>query len=269
MRTGVVGLVKATTAVGSLLCSTGIVFAGQPLETESARVLPKGAKTFGASIELQTASEGKELAVPLVFDYGLTDRLELSLEPVIYTRISPDVGSRASGVGDIEVTLKWVALEEDANRPAVAFGGEVKLPTAKNRLIGTGKADYRGFVAVSRKLSQWELHGNLGYTVVGKPDGLQASNLFDYAVAVEYHASDSLDWVAELTGHTSAAGDGADGVLTVAPTENPLAPELAASETIGMLGARYSWRSDAAFTFAVTYDNNHAMSLRPGISIRW
>jgi hypothetical protein len=252
-----------------LLLVTSAAHAGQPLETESARALPQGTKKFEAALEWQTASDGKEIAVPLIFDYGLTDRLELSLEPVIYSHIKPDMGSSASGVGDFEVTLKWVALTEEARRPAVALGAEIKLPTAKNRQIGTGKADYRGFVAVSRRFHQWEWHANAGYTVVGKPSGLQIDNLLDYALAMEFHASPKLDWVAEITGHTSASGDGTDGAPVLASTENPLAPELARKETIGMIGARYLWRPGAALTLGLTYDNNNALSIRPGVSIRW
>ena len=255
-------------AYASVLIASA-TYAGQPLETESARVLPARAREFAAAIELQTASEGKEFAVPLIFDYGLTDRLELSLEPVLYTNIMPDVGARASGMGDFEATLKWAALPEETHRPALAFGAELKIPTAKNRLIGTGQADYRGFVAISRRISAWEWHANAGYTVIGKPAGLPVSDVFDYAVAGEYHASPGLDWVAEITGHTSATGEAADGTIVAASVENPLAPELAGSEAIAMLGARYAWRKGAALTLGITYDNNNALSIRPGFSVRW
>jgi hypothetical protein len=247
----------------------GSAHAGQPLETESARVLAAKTKEFAAAIELQTASDGKEIAVPLIFDYGLTDRLELSLEPVIYTNIMPDVGTRTSGIGDFEATVKWAALPETAHRPAVAFGAELKIPTAKNRLIGTGQADYRGFIAVSRRINQWDWHANAGYTIIGKPAGLPVSDVLDYAVAGEYHSSPTLDWVAEITGHTSATGEAADGTVVNIGAENPLAPELTGSETIGMVGARYAWRKGAALTLGITYDNNNALSIRPGFSIRW
>jgi hypothetical protein len=256
-------------AAYAALILASATYAGQPLETESARVLPAKAREFAAAIELQTASDGKELAVPLIFDYGLTDRVELSLEPVLYTNIMPDFGARASGVGDFEATLKWAALAEETHRPAIALGAELKIPTAKNRLIGTGQADYRGFVAISRRISAWEWHANAGYTIIGKPAGLSVSDVFDFAVAGEYHASPSLDWVAEVTGHTSAAGEAADGTMVTASAENPLAPELAGSETIGMLGARYVWRKGAALTLGITYDNNNALSIRPGFSVRW
>lgn len=255
-----------------LVVLAGSASAGQPLETESARMLPRGAMKAEGSLEWQTSSEGQEMALPLVFDYGISDRLELSLEPVAYTRIHPKIGANSSGVGDFEATLKWLAMPESEHRPALAFGAEVKIPTANNRQIGTGKTDFRGFVALSRRIDQWDLHANAGYTVLGKPAGLAIDNIFDYALAAEFYASDKLTWLAEITGHTSATGEAPDGVVVVpvpSTAENPLAPELAGNETIGMVGARYLWRPGAALTLGLTYDNNNAFSIRPGISVRW
>lgn len=257
---------------GSIVFFAGQVLAGQPLETESARMLPHGAMKFEGSVEWQTSSDGQEVALPLVFDYGISDRLELSLEPVAYTRIHPKIGTNSSGIGDFEATLKWLAMAESEHRPALAFGAEVKIPTAKNRQIGTGKTDFRGFVAVSRRIDQWDLHANAGYTVLGKPTGLAIDNIFDYALAAEFHVSDQLTWLAEITGHTSATGEAPDSgpvVPVLSTSENPLAPELASNETIGMVGARYLWRPGAALTLGLTYDNNNAFSIRPGVSIRW
>ncbi len=256
----------------SVLLVSGLADAGQPLETESARVFPKGAMKFEGSVEWQTSSDGKELALPLVFDYGLSDRLELSLEPVVYSRIHPDTGSNSSGLGDFEATLKWLAMPESVTFPALAFGAEVKIPTARNQQIGTGKTDFRGFVAVSRRIDRWDFHANAGYTLLGKPAGLEIKNIFDYALAAEFHASDKVDWIAEITGQTSATGEAADG-LPIGPgtpsSENPLTPELAGGEIVGMVGARYFWRPGAALTMGVTYDNNNALSIRPGVSFRW
>ena len=254
-------------AIATSLCAAS--YGGQPLETESARVLPKGAMEFAAALEWQTSAEGSESAVPLVFDYGISEHLELSLEPVIYSKISPDGGGTASGLGDFEGTMKWAMLDESEHRPAVALGFELKLPTAKNRQIGTGKSDYRGFAALSRRHGQWDWHANLGYTVLGKPSDLQLNNIFDYAVAVEYRASPQMEWVAEIIGNTAAAKDAGDAAAPTMPDENSLNPEIAGSETVAMIGGRYSWRPGSAFTLGLTYDNNNAFSFRPGIVMRW
>ena len=249
----------------------GAARAAQPLETESARVPPKGRAEFEGSVEFQTASEGTETAVPLVFNYGLTERLELSVEPVVFTSINPNLGRTSRGIGDVEATLKWVALSENQDRPALALGAEVKVPTAKNRLIGTGETDIRAFGALSRRVKRWDLHANLGYTFVGSPKGLQLNNIVDYAAAAEYHQSEKLTWVAEVIGNTSAVGDAADAALPASNlgSESTLAPEAAGNELVGLIGARYNLRPNAALTFGLTYDNNGAWLIRPGVTIAW
>lgn len=65
---------------------------------------PQGALNVGGNIEVQTSSEGREFALLLVFEYGVADRLQLLIEPVATSRIGPEVGPQAHGVGDTEVT---------------------------------------------------------------------------------------------------------------------------------------------------------------------
>jgi hypothetical protein len=74
----------------------------QVLETETARLRLKGAVQVGSNFEYQTSTEGHEAALPLLFEYGLSDRFELVVEPVASTQIRPRSGMRASGAGDTE-----------------------------------------------------------------------------------------------------------------------------------------------------------------------
>jgi hypothetical protein len=63
--------------------------ASQPLETESARLLPAGVAKIEATTEFQTSSAGRERAFPIAFEYGFTSHLELAIEPVPRAVISP------------------------------------------------------------------------------------------------------------------------------------------------------------------------------------
>ena len=85
-------------------------------------------------------------------------------------QVRPNAGQEASGVGDTEVTLQYL-LHREGRWPALALGGEIKLPTAKNSLIGTGRADYAGILIASRKFGDVDTHLNLSYTFVGQPVG--------------------------------------------------------------------------------------------------
>src|ERR1700730_2368976 len=88
------------------------VHAQQPLETETARPLKAGVVELQTTFEYQTSSAGNERALPLGFEYGITDRLSLLVEPVFYTSIRPKVGRRATGFGDLEVTLSHLDAQQ-------------------------------------------------------------------------------------------------------------------------------------------------------------
>ncbi|MGH7513501.1 MAG: hypothetical protein ACREOQ_11320, partial [Gemmatimonadales bacterium] len=92
-------------ALVSVLALTGAgTLSAQMLETETARPLGHGVLEVSGNFEYQTSSEGHEAAVPFAAEYGLTDRLELLVEPVAWTAIRPNAGARATGVGDLEAT---------------------------------------------------------------------------------------------------------------------------------------------------------------------
>lgn len=118
------------------------------------------------------------------------------MEPAFYTAIRPKVGPHATGAGDTEVTLTHLFFNERATLPALAIAGEVKFPTAKDKLIGTGKTDYTGYLIASKR--------------VGK-----------------------------------------GGELT------------------GMLGARYYVQPNFFLSLGVTYDNNNAILIRPGLTVKF
>ncbi|MEO8035662.1 MAG: transporter, partial [Acidobacteriota bacterium] len=190
-----------------LLFLTTAALASQPLETETASLLPAGVFKVEGAAELQKSHEGTERSFPLVFEYGITDRTELTVEPVFGTSIRPKVGQHANGVGDIEITLTHLFLREAGTAPAMALAGEVKIPTARNRLIGTGKTDFTGWAIASKRIGRLDLHANLGYTVVGQPAGTSLGNIVDYAIAEEFHVNPVWDVVGEVIGNTSSLGE--------------------------------------------------------------
>jgi hypothetical protein len=239
----------------------------QTLETETALLLPRGAWKVGTAYEFQTSSEGTEAAGPMLVEYGLADRLELVLEPILYTAIRPKEGLRATGVGDLEATLVWRFHDASGRSPVLALAGEVKVPTARDELIGTRKTDYALYAIATRRLGRFDAHTNVSYTFVGKPEGVEVKNLLGYAVAGTYHLTDRWDVFAEFTGNTSAFG-GSESPDSPTPgtggVENPISPELAGEEQVGTLGAGYSLRPGLLLFGSVSYDNQSATLLRLG-----
>lgn len=235
------------------------ILAAQVLETETARLLPGGGLEVGSNLEYQFSSDGRELAFPVALTYGLTDRWELLVEPVPYTRIAPRNGAVASGLGDLEVTLTRQLLSERSGWPALAIAGEVKLPTAESRRIGTDQTDYTAYLIASRRLGRLDLHGNLGYTFLGKPAGVRLRNVFDFALAAVRGLAPRLDLYGEILGNTSASPEGSESGPTA---------EVAGGELVGSLGLRWEVQRQLAVSLGLSYDNTGAVLLRPGLTMR-
>jgi hypothetical protein len=231
----------------------------QTLETETARFHPAHSFQIASGFEQQFSSEGHESALPVALEYALGNTWELLVEPVPYTAIRPKTGPRATGAGDMELTVIHGIWAQASGRTAVALAGEVKVPTAENRLIGTDKTDYTAYLIVSRRFGALDLHGNLGYSFLGKPDSLTVHNLINFAVGGEVSLGQRGLFFAEVLGNTVAAGGG---------PENSVAPEIAGSELSGTLGLGRQLSNTFFVSLSATYDNTHAVMLRPGFTLR-
>jgi hypothetical protein len=234
--------------------------AQQPLETETARLPPRGALVASGTYEFQTSTQGTEHALPVAFEYGLSNRLALLLEPVVVTAIRPESPPNATGLGDFEMTLQYLARAESPWLPALAVAAEEKIPTATNRQIGTGKADFTPFLIASKRFGRFDAHANIGYSFMGKPAGLPIHNTLNLAVALEDRMSPSTVLMAEVLSTTAAAVEG-EGEASVT------SPEIAGAEQVVMVGVRYRRGQHAWFSLGITYDNTKATLFRPGVTI--
>ena len=236
----------------------------QELETETARLLKQGNAKIGAAFEYQTSQAGKEYAAPLVLGYGITDRIELVIEPVPNTKIQSVGITPATGIGDAEITLSYLLSFENPSFPAIALAGEIKIPTAKNTLIGTGKTDYAFYLIGSKNIGGVDLHANINYTIHGNPDGVKLMNTWFFAGAFEYNVSDQFVLFGEVYGNTaSITGSESD---TGSPTTGIQISEASTGEIVGSLGAGYYIAKGLLSSFSLSYDNNNATLLRAALS---
>lgn len=257
-------------AACSLLAASGLGFA-QTLETETSRLLPKGWWKTGAASEFQTSGEGTESALPFLFEYGLTDWIELTLEPVAQVLIRPKAGQDATGVGDVETTLTWRFHEEHPRTPALAAAFEVKFPTAHNTSIGTRKTDYAGFLIASKRFGNFDTHFNASYTVIGAPAGVSARNVWGCSLAGVFHASPRVELFAELLGVTSATNaadipENANTLVSGGEVSTSVPTELAGKETSFTVGAGRDVGAGALLFASIGYDNQHATMVRLGVT---
>ena len=236
----------------------------QILETETARPVGSGVLEVGSNFEYQVSSEGHEVALPFALEYGLSDRLEFLVEPVAYTAIRPKVGSQATGFGDLETTLTYLLRRETSGSPALAFAGEVKFPTARDRVIGTGKTDFAGYLIASKRFGRVDTHANLGYTIVGRPAGAQLKNIFNFAIAGELTLGSASELYGEILANTAASSAPDASGPTPPGTTTSEAPS---GEIVGSLGIARYVVPFLRLSLGVSVDNNGAVLFRPGFMI--
>lgn len=234
----------------------------QVLETEESKPLLPGQFEIGTGLEFQTSKEGTENALPLAIEYGISKKFTLLVEPVGFTSILPKAGPHAKGIGDLEITLFYQLVSEKKVMPSISISGEVKIPTAKNQLIGTGKTDYTPFLILSKTIGKFFTSMNLSYTFLGKPEGIVANDLFNYSLGTIFTASSKSILYAEFYGNTSALG----GETPEGGTpSNPNTVELSGGEIVGAIGYGYYLKNELLLSFGISYDNNNAILFRPGI----
>lgn len=241
--------------------------ASQPLETESARLIKRGHFLVAGGFEFQTSNAGTEAAAPFAFEYGLMDRLELTVEPVFYTSIHDNGIPTQTGPGDTEATLTGLVAPERAGWPAFALAGEVKLPTAHNSRIGTGEMDYSAFLIASKRRGAWDTHANVGYTIIGQPQGVSVNNVASFALAEVLYLNTRYELVGEVFGSGTALKEGGEGSTTT--TGSAVTPELGGGELVGALGLRFHPTASASYSLGLSLDNQGAFMVHPGVLWKW
>lgn len=237
----------------------------QVLETEESLPLQPGQIEIGAGLEFQTSKEGYETALPISAEFGLAKKLTLLVEPVPYTNIHPKTGRKATGLGDLELTLFYQVVKEKRILPSISISAEVKLPTAKNTLIGTGKTDFTPYIIASKTTGKFFTSANLSYTFLGKPPGVSAGNLFNYALGTIFTLSPKSILFGEIYGNTSAFGgvDIPEDSVVNNPSVNT--SEISGGETVGSFGYGFYLKPALLLSLGISYDNNQAVLFRPGI----
>ena len=124
----------------------------QPFVTDDADVTPKGRFHFEFSNEFdwlqrESLPNVKQNTADIELDYGLFERFEIGLAAPFLTIINQagTVPQRVTGIGDLNISLKYNFLRERENSrlPALAIGFNLELPTGDaDRQLGSGLADF-------------------------------------------------------------------------------------------------------------------------------
>jgi hypothetical protein len=99
----------------------------------------------------------------------------------------------------------------------------------------------------------------------GKPVGVVANNLFNYAIGTILATSPRSILFAEFYGNTSAVGGGETPEGDISTNPNLNTEELSGGGNVGAIGYGYYFKKKLLLSFGVSYDNNKATLSRPGI----
>jgi hypothetical protein len=96
-----------------------------------------------------------------------------------------------SGLGDVLLIGRYYLYTERENGllPSIMVTGRVKAPTAdRDRGLGTGEWDEGGGIGLTKRLTD-KLIGlaDAGYTIIGKPEGVNLRNQWSYDVGLGYY----------------------------------------------------------------------------------
>jgi len=244
---------QAVITAGFTLLTTSLLHADLVLETETAELGKQGDGLFSAALQYEHDKDGSTAWFTLnQFEYGITDRAEILIEPFFYEWDKPKGGPSFSGVGDLEITPSYMMVLDDPHSwiPAAIAAFKLKVPTATNRDIGTGEFDYQPYVILGKVIGPWTWNANLGYDFVTSPSGEPLKNQFIYDLSVQRNLTPNLTVYAEIFSNTSPA-IGEKGTFAEA------------------LAAEYKFNEHFNVFTSIGYDSNNVTAVRSGFNIEF
>jgi hypothetical protein len=238
--------------------------AQQPFVTDDSDTTPKHHFHFEFSNEfdlLQPSSfpNRKQNTADFELDYGLTDRIEIGLESpwLIIFNAPGTTPTRASGIGDTNVSLKYNFLRERENsrRPAFAIAFNLELPTGDTkRQLGSGLTDFylNGILQKSvSKNTKLRLNGGIlfsGNETTGVVGIKTRGTVFTGGGSLVKQFSPKLQLGVELTGALQRNFELGKGQLQT------------------LAGGNYQFKQNVSFDFGIV-GGKYAASPRIGIQL--
>jgi hypothetical protein len=243
----------ATFILATLLgtCPWDRVQADTVLETETAELGEKGEWLISNSIQYEKGPDGKAAFTLFQFEYGVTSRSEILIEPFFHEWVWPKGENKTSGLGDLEITPSYIALLETDNLPAIATAFKLKVPTASNPAIGTGEYDYYPYLIFGKHFGKdWILNANFGYDFITNIPGENFKNQFIYDLSVERRINDDWSVFAEVFANSKPSPD-EKGTFA------------------GAVAVEYQVNKHFNVFVSTGYDTDKTWNIRPGFNIHF
>ncbi len=174
--------------------------------------------TFGfppASNDLATTPKltTRSVDTSLTMRYGIIDNLEIDLTvPYSYFEQENDnqpfnvdtapVSHRDSvGIGDISGAIRYTALSESGNIPAITLNLNTKTRTGDHKKgLGTGFWSLGGGMSLVKTFDPVVFFGSLGYTAIFEDRGIDLGDQVSYSLGAGYSMNDRVSFTTSLSG---------------------------------------------------------------------
>ncbi len=220
------------------------------LETETAELGAQNEWLVSNSIQFEKGPDGRARFTLFQYEYAISDRAEILIEPFFQEWVSPKGGEKFHGPGDLEITPSYMVSLEGDRAPAVVLALKVKVPTGKTPDIGTGKYDYFPYVILGKHYGDWTFNANIGVDFIGKVDGENLRDQGILALSAERKVSNKLSFYTEIFGNTSPAA-GVRGTVA------------------GAVAMEYQVSEHFNYFVSMGYDSDHLYNIRPGFNIHF
>lgn len=173
----------------------------RPLGTEDAGVAGKGVVQAELGWDYLKWDNGNEQVFLIVPIYGVTERLELSAEiPYLVHNFEGEITQ--SGIGDVNLVAKYLLIQEGKINPAFTLKGVLKLDNGDyEKGLGSGDRDYSVITVASKTIRDFTVHGQFGYTWVGKDKDENLRDIYLYGLALDYGFAEAFHIVGEINGY--------------------------------------------------------------------
>lgn len=242
-------LLVVVMALGAIAALAADARADLVLETETAELGKQGTGNTSYAIQFEKESDGSTTQFTLnQIEYAITDRAEILIEPFFHEWNQPKGEDRFDGAGDLEITPSYMVIVEEPSFPAVVLAFKLKVPTARNRKIGSGEYDYYPYVILGKTWDGWVFNVNLGYNWITSPRDEPLRNQFIYDLSIEREFNETWSVFLEFFGNSSPAkGE---------------APTFA-----GALAAEYSFTENLSVFVSIGDDTTRLKVLRFGFNV--
>ena len=218
------------------------------LETETAELGRRGDQLISSAVQYEREEDGSHAWMTVnQYEIGLTDRAELLIEPFFYEWDHPKGDRNFSAVGDLDITLSYRVMLEQAMRPAVVLALKIKVPTATNRDIGSGEIDYYPYVILGKTTENGVFNANFGVNFIKSPKDEPLRDRYIWDFSAERRITPNWSIYAEVFGHSRAAA-GEDSTVA------------------GALATEYRFSKHINAFISVGYNSDKLLAVRPGFN---